>query len=700
MRPFADEDEREIAPRRPHSPRTFALEDAETGILPALPAVGGQYPRGTSRGAPEKRRFHWTRRRITAAILIACVLLLVTAGTVDGAMRLNRARIEASDGMQHLKNVEVLLPAKSNLGAALNDATLKKAGVELKAAEHDFAALRVDLGEPGGTIALASHLPKISDTISTSAALAAAADEACLAGLDLVSTGQTVLAVLKGGFFASQPGTASPPPPPGTPPPPVLNSKTLAQVKSSFENAIVHLNAAVAYAQNADLSTLPSSLVKPKQLDQVRALIANWPSMRQQLAQADGWLEVAPAILGATTPEHLLLIMMDRSELRATGGFMGNYAVATVQYGKVQPFSLADTYSLDYPYIARATGPLVPPAAYSSWWPFSNFALRDSNLSADFPTSAQLALHELQIEGGGSAQGVVAFTPIAIENIMKIVGNVAVPEYGEVATPTNLEDLIHKYQQLSNQPESTRKHFTALLAQHLLAKLHGRSTSDLMKIGQQLLTSLHTKDIQIYFSDPNAEKLIAATGYDGSIAHGPGDAVTLVDDNVGSNKANEFVVVQYNDSVTLDAHGTATHHLHITYVMNGGNNPLLFGLNRYLTYLRLYTPANAQLNSMVGFDFTQLGPNSVGHSDFAGRQMWAGFLVTPNESSYTASFTWSVPKAATQDSAGHWHYLLDFQHQAGSIQKLTLTVTAPNIKKPIISFNGSLDQDKIYNVQY
>lgn len=708
--------------------RIAAIEEARTGVLPPRPPALSQ-PRldetdpnmlGSGMGmwdswdsgaldsgemdwdALEKphKRFRWTRRSITAAILIACVVLLVAAGAVDGALRLSRVRAEASDGMQHLKNIEAMLPSKNDLGAALNTTTLQKMGVELKAAERDFAALRSDLGDPGGTVFLAAHLPKLGDTVSTGAALAAAADEACLAGLALVNTGQTALEVLKGGFFAPVAGTKPTATPPGTPPPPVLNTQTLAQIQANFETAMGHLNAAVAYAQNADLSTIPSALVKPKQLDQLRGLIANWPSIRQQLAQADGWLTVAPAILGATSPEHLLLVMMDRSELRATGGFMGNYAVATVQNGKVLPFSLQDTYLLDYPYIASATTPLVPPAAYASWWPFRNFALRDSNLSADFPTSAQLALHELQLEGGGNAQGVVAFTPVAIENVMKVVGNIAVPEYGEVATPTNLEALIHKYQQLDNQPETTRKHFTALLAQHLLDKLRGRSAGDLLKIAQEMITSLHTKDIQIYFSDPNAEKLLVASGSDGSIAHGPGDAVTLVDDNVGSNKANEFVVVTYHDSVTLDTHGTATHHLTISYVMNGGNNPLLFGLNRYLTYLRVYTPPSSKLAAMNGFDFTSIGPNQVGTSDFAGRQMWAGFLVVPNDGTYTASFTWSVPNAATQDSAGRWHYLLDFQHQAGSIQKLTLTVTAPNVKKPIISYSGGLTQDMIYNVQY
>ncbi len=614
------------------------------------------------------------------------------AGTIDAIVQFSRMHAEASDGMQHLKNIEAMASAKGGVGSLLTPTSLAEVHTELAAAEKDFSALRAQLNSPGGTIAVGAHLPVLGSSISSAGMLASAADEACLAGLVLTQSGQTLLSVMKSGFFA-QSGVA---PPPGST---TLDAKTLAQLKTSFDDALQHLDLGIAYAQHADLSTLPSSLVKPKQLSELHSLIANWPAVHQQLAQVDGWLSVAPSLLGVTSPDHLLLTMMDRSEMRATGGFMGNYAVATIQNGKVQPFSLVDTYLLDGPYIARATTPLTPPPAYS-WWPFGGFALRDSNLSADFPTSAQLALHELQLEGGGNAQGMVSFTPVAIERILQVVGNVAVPEYGEVATPTNLEALIHKYQQLlaKGEAESSRKQFTALLAQNLLQKLRGLPSSSLLKVGQEIQTSIRTKDIQMYFSDKNAENLLAETGNDGSITRGPGDGVTIVDDNVGVNKANQFVVVHYTDVITLDAHGTATHNLTITYTMNGHGNPLLFGLNRYLTYLRVYTPPNAKLQHMDGFNFTQQGPNQINHSDFPGRQMWAGYVYILDDSSYSLHFKWIVPNAATE-KANQWFYQVDFQHQAGSTQQLTLTVTTAGSSKPLLAFNGPLIEDERLSTQ-
>ena len=108
-----------------------------------------------------------------------------------------------------------------------------------------------------------------------------------------------------------------------------------------------------------------------------------------------------------------------------------------------QPFSLDDVFTLDTPYI-RKTKDSVPPAAYS-WWPFRGFGLRDSNLSPDFPTSAQLSLHQLALEGGPDAQGVVAVTAPVIAQALEVVGPIEIPEYHETVTAQNMEGLVRLY---------------------------------------------------------------------------------------------------------------------------------------------------------------------------------------------------------------------------------------------------------------
>src|SRR5262249_49085872 len=168
---------------------------------------------------------------------------------------------------------------------------------------------------------------------------------------------------------------------------------------------------------------------------------------------------------------------------------------------------------------------------------------------------------------GANVQGVVAITPAIMISVLKVIGNVSVPAYGEVVSPSNLESLIHKYQLGSrSQPGAGRKGFTAALAQGGMTRVHGWPLAKLNLLLDAAIKYLHTKDIQVYLADPQAEALLGKAGFDGATAHGAGDAVTAVDSNITGSKANQFVTVKYSDSVTLDANGTATHRLTITYV--------------------------------------------------------------------------------------------------------------------------------------
>jgi hypothetical protein len=667
---------------------------------------------------------YWTRQKATRAAVLSILLIVLLACPLDALVRFVRIGFEARGALQHVHNIQTLLPASGSPFAALNADTLQKLKVELTGAEHDFAGLRGDLS--GGSLAVAGHIPGVSSPMRSFAALAAGADEAALGGLDIVNNGDMLLAILKGGFFASGsapplPGvtpTATPKPTPTatakpgttpTPPPPQLDAKTFATLQADFTDAFDHFDSAFTYLGNVDPSTIPSSLVKPQQMAQIQKLLNDLPKEQALVAQARAWINVMPSLLGIGKPNSLLIELMDRSEMRAGGGFIGNYGVMTLSDGKVQPFSLSDTYLLDVPF-AKKTGGAQVPAEYASWWPFQDFGLRDSNLYPSFPESAQLGMKLLKQEGGPDVQGVVAVTPPAIGRILGVIGSVKVqmPDKTETVGPNNLEFLIHYYQQtVANNPgtgfppgdqlSDPRKRFTALLGRAFMEKLHGLSTAQLGAVVQTLIESIHARDIQIYLSDKNAEMLLAANGDDSSIAHGPGDGVTIVDANVGVNKGSQFVTMKYVDNVTVDDKGTATHNLSITYTFNVTNKSLLFGPDHYLTYLRIYAPASAHLTHIEGFQNMQ-GDDQINHSDEPDRQMWGGYVYMLDHTSYTLKLSWTVPNMVIQDANGNAQYYLDFQHQPGSNQSLTLTVSTPNGKTPGVNINGPLTKDQIVDI--
>ncbi len=152
-------------------------------------------------------------------------------------------------------------------------------------------------------------------------------------------------------------------------------------------------------------------------------------------------LPALPTLLGIGTPAHFLLEILDSTELRPGGGFIGNYGIATFHGGRLTTAHITDTYLLDKPF--ESAGHTIPyPPAYS-WFAHylapSSWSLRDSNLDADFPTAARYGESNYEREGGNvPLQGVIAITPSFIEQVLNITGPIeyaGVPGDGDGAEP-------------------------------------------------------------------------------------------------------------------------------------------------------------------------------------------------------------------------------------------------------------------------
>jgi hypothetical protein len=233
-------------------------------------------------------------------------------------------------------------------------------------------------------------------------------------------------------------------------------------------------------------------------------------------------------------------------------------------------------------------------------------------------------------------------------------------------------------------------------------KLHGLSATQLAKIAQNMLASLRVKDLQVYLTDPYAEALLSKLGFDGTLAHGAGDALAIVDDDLSGNKSNLFTALAYKDVVTLDTQGTATHNLTITYKFDSSTHPellrYLYGRRVYRTYLRIYTPPDAKLSALNGFSERLQQFQQINKSDEPGRQMWGGYVFVQDGVFYTLHLTWSTPHVATRDAAGQWHYALTVQRQSGVNEYLDLQVTTPNATTPSLIYAGALNSDHVFSL--
>ncbi|GAC1353977.1 MAG: hypothetical protein NVS4B11_22310 [Ktedonobacteraceae bacterium] len=666
------------------------------------------------------------RHKVVSLVLLVLLLVGISVPTVEGVLYGMQAystyttlRSHASSGVQHLLNVKSIFLAPktpsstSSTTAKLLDAnTLLHAKKELNAAHSDFTQVQ-------SLLAHSSFIPLIERSMPQYQPQITSARAASQIGIDVANIGQVLIntmLVLAPKFRGPLLNTSQTP---------LVTSADLKIVRSTIDSVLPYINDIQQQTRGMSVAALP---INAHQRTQIQQLVQLLPQVKMALVQGRTLLAAAGWLLGVDGPRTFLVQTMDRAELRPTGGFTGQYGELHIAGGRVAPFSLRDISLVEYADNSPTSDHLAP-KAYRSWWPFANWGLRDSNLSADFPTSAQIAIKQYTLEVHHQVDGVILFTPFLIEHVLQVTGPVAIPAYNETITAQNLEARLHYYQldnagiakqiSISSGDKSTsdRKHFTSLVAHTLMDTVRHAAPETLLAIGQQMLHDMKTKDLQVYLANTQLEDLLSQYGYaaqvDRATTH---DGLYVVQANVSASKASQYVKTMLHDTVTLDTNGGATHLLHLQLAYN--QLGFVYGLDTYRDYVRVYVPPTAKFLWGDGFDtgtplcggpleacgqngiyphdelicsaghydagasapmlgdnytgqwhpLDKIGPPTNRTSDEAGRAMFGGYVVIPKNCTMTVTLSWYVP------FIGHGTYDLLVQRQAGTFPTLDLTV--------------------------
>lgn len=616
----------------------------------------------------------WNRsRKIVLAVSVFFFITIISSVAFTSYQTLRASYLHdmslADDGIQRLRMVETVFTTLAQ--HPLQADTLVKAQQQFRLAHSDFAQLQTDLQAlpPGST-----HIPVYGGELRAALYLVPAALHMTDAGEIACSLATLLMSRLQNPLNSKGSG---------------ITAHDLALIEQDMQHITTILSSAldlVSQIQPGDVQ------FNPRLAKLVQAAQAAMPTLRQWLSGINTVLPVLPVLSGIPAPTHYLIEVLDSTELRPGGGFIGNYGIATFIGGRLADTSITDVDLLDRPFEAK--GHTIPFPAIYAWFPLSrdSWSFRDSNLEADFPTSARLGEQNFALEGGNlSLQGVIAITPAFIQQAFALTGPIYVPEYQQTVTAQNLVALIH-YHQLGpahgddtipsrDGHSSQRKRFTALLAEHFLARLHQLPTTAQGGLVQVLLNGLHTKDVQVYLNNSAAERLLQLAHVDGAIASPSGDSLLLVDANVSPNKANSFMHYTLDDWVTLDEQGNATHHTTLTYAWT--IDGIDYGNARYRDYLRIYVPPGSSLLQHTGLEAMSTG------SAFD-RSVWGGLFYLYHGQTHTITLVWSVPHAAHKDAHG-WHYQYEIQKQAGILWQLHMQVSLA-VQRAFTTMQGGLMQ--------
>lgn len=619
------------------------------------------------------------RRHKKRSILIGSLLLLFLASStsavagylIDRSYKADLALAQA--GMQHLRSAATLL--ESLQAHPLAPQVVEQAQQEFAGALSDAQALEAGLANFTG---IAGAVPVYGPRLIAAIHLSALAVDVSQAGIGGCKILEMVLARLGSPLNASTPG---------------LTKADFTTLSSEYQTVKTSLNAAINEAVLVQPGDVSFDAHLAKLLWEFQA---NIPAVRSALAQEDLLLPALPALLGIGTPAHFLLEILDSTELRPGGGFIGNYGIATFTGGRLSTVHITDAYLLDKAFEYAGHSLPFPPSYqwFANYLGLSSWSLRDSNLDADFPTAARYGELNFEREGGNvPLQGVIAVTPSFIEQVLDITGPISVPEYQETVTAQNLVSLIHFHQlgqggsDLLPSPDglsSQRKYFTELLGEHLLARVQQLASADAAKFLGLAVGSLRTKDFQLYFNASQAENALHLLHLDGTIQSPPGDHLFVVDTNVAASKANSFIINTMQDQVSIGEHGNAVHHTTITYAWRlPGQN---YGYPLYQDYVRIYAPPGSTLAKQDGWQ-------PLGTSTAFGSQVWAGYFTLAEGQARTITLVWTNHGAVRRD-ANSWHYQYALQRQAGAQWAVALQVMLPSCASVTDQWGGLHSKEK------
>lgn len=639
------------------------LEDAETARLEAASQPESTQATATMPvgGQPEKRR---SRKKIMLinSLLLCALLLFDTSVAAFGFQTFRHYYADyqhylavARSGIQHLQTAERQLAAYPQ--NPLDNQRVILAQREFSAAQANFEQLSDGLRSlPSAATSIPVYGARLNSALRV-VPLTLEVTKAGLIGCDILNLltdrFHTMLATKSQSLTATDVNTVR------------ANLQQLKQIFALVSSQIDHLSP-------ADLQ------LDPRLGKLVDAFHQYVPVLLNAFDDVGTLLPVIPTLLGIGQSTNYLIEILDMSELRPGGGFIGNYGILTVLNGRQVAAHITDVDLLDRPF--EAAGNVIPyPSAYQ-WFDIggNSWSLRDANLDADFPTVARYSEQNYIREGGQTHfEGVIAITPILIQNLLKVTGPISVPEYHETITAQNLTDRIHFYQLGTKSGSDTvvapdgksslRKHFTAVLAEHFLARFRQLPASSMGSVVQVVTQALHTKDIQIYFNSPVAESFLQRYAVDSAIQAPNSDSLFIVDANIAASKANQFMIDKLDDQVTLDAQGNAVHTTKISYAWTIPGP--IYGNPTYRDYARIYAPPGSVLQSQDSWE-------TRGTSKAFGRTVWAGFFTLTFGQTRVITLQWVVPKAATKNATG-WHYTYLLQHQAGTRWLVDMHITLP-----------------------
>ena len=414
------------------------------------------------------------------------------------------------------------------------------------------------------------------------------------------------------------------------------------------------------------LAGIDQQYLLPVLRDELAGFDARLNRAADEAATAAEAAAVAPAIFGADGPRRYFLAIQNNAELRATGGFLGNYGELVAEDGSLRLGRIGRHEDLN------EAGPRVkvldaPDDYLERYNPFEVASTWESvNLSPDFPTVARVIAGLYPQSGGRAVDGVVGVDPVGLAALLKLTGPVTVENWPEPITAENVVDvtLNRAYVTFEGRREE-RIDFLSTVAAAVVDGLRGAQLGSPGRIVAALSDASRGGHLSVWFTRPEEQALADRLGIAGRVAPVDSDSLLVVNQNAAGNKIDYYFRRTTSYDVQLRPVGeqlAVSSRVRVRmendapdslprYVIGPYDQRFKAGENR--TFVSVYSPLDLQSATLDG------GPLDLKGADELSRRVYSSFVSIPAR----ATSTLELQLEGEVDALPGGWYELDLLHQ-------------------------------------
>ena len=464
----------------------------------------------------------------------------------------------------------------------------------------------------------------------------------------------------------------------------------ISQLHERFTQAGEHLDRAATALKDVDPGVFPRNVQ-----EDVVQLNTMLPGFQQSFGSFRAAADAAFDLLGFNGTREYIVLLENSSELRPTGGFVGNIGRLKVVRGRVASFTIQDVYDLDGQ-IVHHTVPPKPIQGISTAW-----SLHDANWFRDFPTSAKLSADFFGEVTGIKPDGVFTITSGVLEDALAVLGPQTLPS-GVIFESGTAVDAINRIGLLQHEGETIQAHAIQELSDALREHLKNLTSDMQQKLAGKIFERMLAGDIMAWFPSVQNQRFADSLGMSGKLLSPEHDALAVVHSNINGFKTDAVVQDHIDFAVEVTPSGEIFNTVTLTrrHTFRNRTDPLYGRVNK--DYVRLYVPKGSELLSVSGnTKDAYVPPIDYATSDFrvaseveiveaaatvhepdgaevfeeSGRTVFGAWLfVSPGEE-VKASFRYKLASSVKVDEQAPWTVLLE--KQPGVVATVNVTVKAP-----------------------